>query len=169
MNGFIFIAQAFMDYQTRLQTEKIKSAGLRAAEMGRRLAFAGIVFALAMLLLFSSVLLAVIDLGLQIDKHNGISFSGLMTSATLLAVLALIAAAIGWFVGRDAKHVPIAEPGPAATSELRTLLETIAITLLKEFMAYQHKRQSDDADSANTTTRGTSHEIPPNHDSKTER
>lgn len=141
MNGLILLAQAFFDHQAHAQAENLKIAGLRAAEMGRRMALAGVFFALGGVVLFSALLIALIDLGLQIDRGNGVGFSGLMISASILLAMALVAFFTGWLVGRDPKsettHAP---PPPPPTSELRPLLEAVAVSLLKEFLEAQRAK-----------------------------
>ena len=141
MNGLILLAQAFFNHQTRAQTENLKVAGLKAAEMGRRMALAGVFFALGGAIIFSALLIALIDLGLQIDRENGIGFSGLMISSTILLVMALIAFITGWFVGRDPKDEPThTSSPPPPQSELRPLLEAVAVSLLKEFLDSQRAK-----------------------------
>lgn len=135
MNGLILLAQAFFDHQARTQAENLRAAGLRAAEKGRRMALAGVFFALGGAILFSALLIALIDLGLQIDRDNGIGFSGLMISSTILLIMALLAFGTGGLIGRDPKIEAAAETPPAQPqSELRPLLEAVAVTLLKEFL-----------------------------------
>jgi hypothetical protein len=137
MSPISLLMQAFFDHQTREQGERFREAGMRAAEKGRRMALAGVFFALAGAFFFSGLMVALIDLGLQIDRGNGVSYSGLMLSATLIVVFGLMSVFAGWLCGRD----PVAEvalrmapPPPPPQSELRLLLEQIAVIFLKEFM-----------------------------------
>lgn len=138
MSPLILLAQSFFDQQTRTQTENLKLAGLRAAEIGRRMAIAGVFFSLAGAFVFSAILITFIDLGLQIDRGHGVGFSGLMISSSILILVGVLAAFAGWLIGKDPK--PVAMPPPAAaspTTELRTLLEAVAVSLLKEYLEHQ--------------------------------
>ena len=51
-------------------------------------------------------LVAVIDLGLQIDRGAGVFYSGLMISASILAGLALLLVGVAFLVGRQAPVPP---------------------------------------------------------------
>ena len=155
MNALILLAQAFFDHQARTHAERLKEAGLRAAETGRRMAFAGVFFALAGVFVFAAILISVIELGLQIERESGLGYSGLMVSATLLFVIGLFASLIGWLVGREPKAEPVAPPAPAPTpaSELRPLLEAVAVSLLKEFLeSRKEKTHPASAESATSET-----------------
>ena len=149
MNSLTLLAQAFFDHQARSQAENLKAAGLRAAEKGRRMALAGVFFALGGAIIFSALLIALIDLGLQIDRENGIGFSGLMISSTILLIMALLAFGAGGLIGRDPKieAAPEVKAAPPQ-SELRPLLEAVAVTLLKEFLE-SHKSNTQPPNETN--------------------
>jgi hypothetical protein len=140
VNTLILLAQSFFDHQARTQTENLKLAGLRAAEMGRRMAIAGVFFSLTGAFVFSAILIIFIDFGLQIDRAQGVTFSGLMISSSILILIGAISAFVGWLIGKDPKPVQ-APPPPAASplTELRPLLEAVAVSLLKEFLAHQNQ------------------------------
>lgn len=140
MNALILLAQAFFDHQARTQAAQLKEAGLRAAETGRRMALAGVFFATAGIFIFTALVVAVIELGLQIDRASGIGYSGLMVSASLFLLIGLFAAFGGWFAGREPKPEPVAPTPPptsSVTSELRPLLEAVAVSLLRDFLEAQ--------------------------------
>lgn len=140
MTALILILQSFFDHQTRMQTERFRDAGLKAAEKGRRWAIAAALLAVAAAFFFSGVLVALIDLGLQIDRQNGISFSGLMISASLLFLIALILGVIAGFAGRDPQGSTVfAASPPPPRNELRDTLEEIAVMFLKEFAQSHHQ------------------------------
>ncbi|CAN5432736.1 hypothetical protein BH10BDE1_BH10BDE1_05220 [soil metagenome] len=153
MSPLILLAQAFFDHQARAQTENLKVAGLRAAEVGRRMAIAGVLFSLMGAFIFAAILIMLIDLGLQIDRGHGVIFSGLMISGSILILIGLVAAFAGWLVGRDPK-APVAPPPPAPSpvSELRPLLEAVAVGFLKEFLDHQQQHRADSSKRSNTAT-----------------
>lgn len=143
MSPLILLAQTFFDHQARTQTENLKMAGMRAAEMGRRMAIAGVFFSLTGAFVFSAILIIFIDLGLQIDRGHGVIFSGLMISSSILVLIGLIAALVGWLIGKDPKTVAPPPPPPTSPiSELRPLLEAVAVSLLKEFLEHQKQNRS---------------------------
>lgn len=156
MNALILLAQAFFDHQARTHAEQLKEAGIRAAETGRRMAMAGVFFALAGVFIFAAILVAVIELGLQIDRDSGLGYSGLMVSATLFFVIGIFASLIGWLVGHAPKAEPTAPPAPPPSSagELRPLLEAVAVSLLKEFLESRKEKSS------HASTETTPHETP---------
>lgn len=144
MSVLILLAQAFFDHQARAQTENLKVAGLRAAEVGRRMAIAGVLFSLMGAFVFAAILIMLIDLGLQIDRGHGVIFSGLMISGSILILIGLVAAFAGWLVGRVPKSTAAPAPPPTSpVSELRPLLETIAVGFLKEFLDHQKQHRAD--------------------------
>lgn len=145
MNALILLAQAFFNHQTQLQSTRLKEAGHRAAETGRRIAIAGIFYALASALIFAALLISVIDIGLQIDRSHGVSFSGLMISSMLLIVIALFSIFSGWISSRDTKTETHESVPEAPRSELRPLLEAVAIGMLKEFLEHQNRKHAENA------------------------
>lgn len=133
MNILVLLLQAFFDQQARNQTDRLREAGVRAAEKGRRVATAGVFILLAVAFFFSALLIGLIDLGLQIDRGNGIAYSGLMVSTTILIILALVAIFAGWLVSREPAVVEAPPRRPAPTDDLRQALEEIAVMFLREF------------------------------------
>ncbi|MDX9732162.1 MAG: hypothetical protein RBT63_10360 [Bdellovibrionales bacterium] len=161
MNAITLLIQAFFDHQARQQAEKLREAGLRAAEKGRRVALAGAFFTVSGIFFFVGLLIAVIELGLQIDRQNGIWYSGLMVSATIFLGLCLLVATIGWLVarepssdsateGRKAPSEPAESPGPG--SEIRNLVEQIAVLFLKDFLETQKAAKAQNAQAHERST-----------------
>ncbi|MGZ3704827.1 MAG: hypothetical protein ACXWP1_02360, partial [Bdellovibrionota bacterium] len=60
------------------------------AERGKRTLAAFLAAMLAALFFFSGLLVAVIELGLEIDRGNGLQYSGLMVSATILIGIGML-------------------------------------------------------------------------------
>lgn len=142
MNLLTLLLQAFFDHQARSQADRLREAGLRAAEKGRRVALAAVFLSLAAAFFFSGLLVALIDLGLQIDAGQGVGFSGLMVSASLLWLLGLISAFAGWLIARDPKAPPAPEPAPRPRDELRETLEELALMFLKDFKESQERARA---------------------------
>lgn len=161
MNALMLLAQAVFDNQARTQAQNFRDAGIRAAETGRRMAIAGVFFALGGAFFFTAILVSLIDLGLQIDRGHGVVFSGLMIAATLLTLIGAVAVFGGWLCGRDPKTVmpPPTAPAPHA-GELRPLLEAVAVSLLKEFLENQSRRHAPSNPSPAATNPVTPAETP---------
>lgn len=140
MNLFTLLMQAFLDRQAREHTERLREAGLRAAEKGRKLAIAGACLSLAAAFMFSAVVVFAIEAGLQFDRGNGLTYSGLMISATILGTIALLAALTGVLFASSNSEVKVNTQSPPPRShhsELKDVLEDIAIQLLKQFAQSQ--------------------------------
>lgn len=151
MNQLMLLAQAFLNHQSQQQGENLKQAGLRAAEVGRRLALAGVFFAISGLFIFSAILVAVIEMGRQLEREGSVTFTGLMISATTLIGFAVASAVVGWIIGRDEKAVPQSLPTTTESdskTELRSLLEAVAVSLLREFMASRERAASENKEAS---------------------
>lgn len=155
MGPLATLIQFFFDFQARQQTDRLRIAGIRAAEKGRRMAMAGALYTLAGAFVFSGLLIAIIDLGLQIDRGAGVGYSGLMFSATILMFLALVSGFAGWLAGRDPAVMTaiaaaeLAGAGIAADgtplrprNELRDVLEEIATMFLRDFLEKQKAQRA---------------------------
>lgn len=143
MNPLGFLAQLFFEYQTQSQTERLREAGLRAAEKGRRMAITGVCFAIAGLFFFSGLMIAIIDLGLQIDRGAGLSFSGLMVSAFITILAGLLCVFSGWLSGREPREIaPPPPPPPRPANELKDLLEELAVLFLRDFTQSQREARA---------------------------
>lgn len=156
MNPLILLAQAFFDNQAKLQAQNLKAAGLRAAEAGRRMAIAGVFFATAGAFFFSGLLVAIVDIGLQIDRAHTVQFSGLMVSALMLVTIGLFAIFCGWLSARESEQPPVAQEALLPPqNELRSMLEAVAIAMLKEFLDSRNRKhtetRSNDSTEAETT------------------
>lgn len=147
MNPLGLLLQAFLNGQVHEQTDRLREAGARAAVAGRRVAIAGAFVSVAAIFFFCGILLGIIDLGLQVDRGLGISFSGLMLSSTILVFIGLISVFAGWVTSRQPQAIPeppppVPEPG-LHKRELFTLLEQIAVALLKEFLENQKPEKTE--------------------------
>lgn len=141
MNLFTLLVQAFLERQARDHAARLREAGLRAAAKGRRIAVAGALFGLAAAFLFAALVVLAVEMGLQYDRGAGLSYGGLMVSATILGAFALLSALIGAWVGSTAgsaaARVQEPPPPPPRSSELIAVLEEIALQLLKQFAQTQ--------------------------------
>lgn len=149
MNLFTLLLHSFLDRQAREQTERLREAGLRAAEKGRKLAIAGAFFSLTAAFSFAAIVTFAIEAGLQYDRGAGLTYSGLMISATILIVIALLGGLIGLLIASSSSENKVnAQPPPprSTQSELKDVLEDIALQLLKQFA--QSQRAGDQTPSS---------------------
>ncbi len=151
MNFFSSLIQYFFDMQLAKQKEKMREMGLRAAEKGRKFAISLILYWMATALVYSSLVLGVIELGLQIERGNGLSFSGLMVSACILFVLGFVFMMVGLRIGTGpvivknetsesstewesaARGADSAACNFQIPDEVKNLLEEITLHYLREF------------------------------------
>lgn len=106
------------------------------AARGKRYAASFLLLCLAALFLFSGFLLAVIELGLQIDR-GAYGYSGLMVSSTLLLGLCLAFGVGSYVLGRAESAPPPPPPGSDRAERIKDLLEEFAVSFLKNLMAKQ--------------------------------
>lgn len=140
MNLFALLMHSFFDRQAREQSERFREAGLRAAEKGRQIAIASALFAVMGAFLFAAAVVFAIEMGLQFDRGLGVTYSGLMVSASILGVFALVSGFAGFLIASMDPSVrrPASPPPPPPRShELRDTLEDLAIQLLKQFVQSQ--------------------------------
>lgn len=151
MSSLTLLLQFFFDQRARRHVDRFREASIKAVEKGRRLAIAGAFFTLAGAFFFSGLLLGLIDLGLQIDRQNGVSYSGLMISATILTVIGLACVLIGWICGRDVPAITMAAapPPPLVRNDLRDALENLAVMFIREF---QEQRKASRSASTGSVT-----------------
>ena len=137
MNWITLLLQLFALRKTAQESSNLVNAAKNIAERGKRTAISFSVLGLAFLLFYSALMVAVIDIGLQLDRAGSVSYSGLMISATILFVLGLVLLATGLFVGRVA-HAP-AERAPPRTGEredrIKDLLETFLVNFLSRMVS----------------------------------
>ena len=118
------LRQGFLD--TRAVTETAHAMAAR----GKRFAGALVAFALAGLFFFSGFMLAVVELGLQIDRGIAPAYSGLMVSSTLLLGICVCFALLGMLLNRKPPAPPA--PPPPPVSPLRGLLEEFLVSFLSQ-------------------------------------
>jgi hypothetical protein len=102
MKWLSLILQLALFRKNWLESRSMMEAGQAVAEKSKRVAIisAGMMFAL--LFFVAAILVAVIELGLQIDRGAGLHYSGLMISATIFFALGLALAATGLLLGKRA-------------------------------------------------------------------
>lgn len=117
------------------------------AEKGKRaVVFSGF-FLLALVYFLVGSVLAIIDLGLQVEKGEFFRFSGLLGSSVALMLLAALIVGIGVLVSGSgrAAPAPAPPPRPAAAPDVKALLEEFALTFLTRMATrLKEKRGSDE-------------------------
>lgn len=95
-------------------------------------AFAGVGSFFAIFFLVVAIVVAIIDLGLQLDRNGDVHFSGLMISSVIFVGLSVILFALGWiplFAGSKPEEPPAQT---AATDPWLALAEEFLTEVLKQ-------------------------------------
>lgn len=123
----ISFRKTFMDSKSvveHLQIVAAKSKGF----------FVFFLFAISSLVFFlSGLILAIIEFGLQIDRGEGHSFSGLMVSSVILLGFGLLVLFIGSIFLRRPSLPTAPPPPPKENDRLKEFLEDFLINFLSQF------------------------------------
>ena len=114
-----------------LDSQAVIDSAQSMAARGKRFAVSFVALAIAGLFLFSGFLLAVIELGLQIERSR-YGYSGLMVSSTLLVATSALFALVSFLLSRS--YVP-PQPPPPPPSPLKNLLEEFLVSFLSQLKA----------------------------------
>ena len=109
-------------------------------DRGKRTLTSVLLMMLGSLFLFSSLLIAVIELGLEIDRGQGIQYSGLMISATILFVIAGSFVLAGWLVGRSQPAPPPPPPSSPRAERLKDVLEEFLVGFVSNLSKPSNER-----------------------------
>lgn len=136
MNWISLLLQLLALRKTAHHSSAMLDAAKNMAERGKRTFVSVMVLVMSGLFFFSALLVAVIDLGLQIDRDGALSYSGLMISATILLVIGLLLVVVSMLVNRASAPPP---PPPPRSSEreekIKELLENFLIGFLTKMTA----------------------------------
>jgi|GEM_PF-4648976 len=111
-----------------LDSQAVIDSAHAMAARGKRYAVSFAALALAGLFLFTSFVLAVIELGLQIDRGE-LAYSGLMVSATILFAISALFAFGSFLLSRS--YVP-PPPPPPPPNPLKDLVEEFLVSFLSQ-------------------------------------
>jgi hypothetical protein len=111
--------------------QAIVESARNVAEKGKRAVVSFFFLSLAALFFFSGLIVAVLEVGLQIEGGMGMRYSGLMVSSTILFGLGLLLCAVGWILSR-ASSPPAAPQRQASSREerIKDLLEEFLVSFL---------------------------------------
>jgi hypothetical protein len=124
------------------ESQSITDTAKQFADRGKRAAVAALTAGVSGLFLFSAILVFVIELGLQIDRSEGIRYSGLMISATILAGLGLMILAATVFLVRR----PPPPPPPASnprSERIKDVLEEFFASFLQQLIKAKDSPKKD--------------------------
>jgi len=136
MNWIALILQMFSFRKSLHDSQALIEAAHNMAERGKRYLASFLILTVAMLFLFSGFLLAIINLGLQLDRDGVVSFSGLMISSTILIGLGLLSAMASMMLGRPcnpSRPKPVDQESPRE-NKIKDLLEEFLVTFLTRLM-----------------------------------
>jgi hypothetical protein len=124
MKWITLLLQLFSLRKNFLDSQAMVEGAQVMARRGKRYAISFAALFLAGLFLFSGFLLAVIELGLQIDRGQ-MSYSGLMISSTLLLAISAFFAIVSFGLSRSPPPPPPPPPSP-----VKELLEEFLLSFL---------------------------------------
>lgn len=146
MNWISLLIQIFALRKTANESHALIDAAKAMAERGKRTFVSFLVLALSALFFFSALLVAIIDLGLQIDKNGFLSYSGLMISATILSVIGLLLVMLSLLVARmEPVTVERVQPRSSAREDrIKDLLEGFLVSFLNRLGSKGNERPKQD-------------------------
>lgn len=130
MKWITLILQLVSLRKTMLESQTLIEAGQQMAARGKRYAASFLLLGLSALFLFSGILLAIIDLGLQIDRAEGVGYSGLMVSSTILLAISVLFALFSYLLGKSEIPPPPPPPVNDRAERIKDLLEEFAVSFL---------------------------------------
>lgn len=113
--------------ESRAMIENAKAA----AEKGKRAAMFSGVFLLALVYFLVGSILAIVELGLQVDRGEFLRLSGLLGASLFLIALSVGIVGLGALVFGGAKAPPPA-PSPPAPTDLKGALEGLLVGFLSQ-------------------------------------
>lgn len=126
------------------QTNALIDAAHSVAEKSKRAMIGVLGLAIACLFFFAAIMVAVIDLGLQIDSGNGVGYHGLMISATILVFIGIFVVAISYLLQRGSARIeePVEAPRPSHNDReerIKELLEGFVVSFLSNLADKKRK------------------------------
>ncbi|MGZ3710374.1 MAG: hypothetical protein ACXVBE_01405, partial [Bdellovibrionota bacterium] len=103
-----------------LESQSMMEAGAAMAEKSKRVAILLVGLFFSSIFLIAGIVVAVLELGTQIDRGNGIHYSGIMISATILLALGGTIVALSVFCG---PKVPEKVERPQGQDRIKDLAE----------------------------------------------
>lgn len=133
MNWVSLILQLFTLRRSLAESHSMVESAKQFAERGKRTVTAMLITAVAALFFFASLLVAVLEIGFQIDRGEGIYYSGLMVSATILFAICAALLLAAYLVGRGvpAPTLPPPESMNPRTERIKDLLEEFLASFLR--------------------------------------
>lgn len=111
MKWITLLLQLALFRKNWMESQSMMEAGAAMAEKSKRVAVILVSLFFSSIFLIAGIVVAVLELGAQIDRGNGIHYSGIMISATILLGLGAGIVALAVFCGP--KPQPRAERAPA--------------------------------------------------------
>jgi hypothetical protein len=145
MNWISLIFQMVALRKSLSESHTLVESAKNMAEKGKRAVAAMLVIAFGGLFLFSGLLVAVIDLGLQIDKHEGFSLSGLQISGLILDGFGLSLVAASLLISRMGQTAAEPPRGKASPREerIKDILEEFLVSFLSRLVGKGSERAED--------------------------
>jgi hypothetical protein len=114
-----------------LESRALLDNARAAAEKGKRAALFSAFFLLALVYFLVGSILAIVELGLQVDRAGEFYWSGLLCAALILVLISALILGIGALAARSEKKAPPPEP-PRREGDIKALLEDFLVTFLTQ-------------------------------------
>lgn len=131
MKWIALIMQLISYRSSLLESRALLDNARAAAEKGKRAALFSAFFLLALVYFLVGSILAIVELGLQVDRGNGLYWSGLLCASLALIAIAALILGIGALASSAGKSAP-PPPPPRRDSDVRELLEEFLASFLTQ-------------------------------------
>lgn len=131
MKWIALIMQLISYRSSLLESRALLDNARAAAEKGKRAALFSAFFLLALVYFLVGSILAIVELGLQVDRGNGFYWSGLLCASLALIALAALIVGIGALASGAGKSAP-PPPPPRREGDVKALFEDFLATFLTQ-------------------------------------
>lgn len=131
MKWIALVLQLVSFRSSLLESRALLDNARAAAEKGKRAALFSAFFLLALVYFLVGSILAIVELGLQVDRGNGLYWSGLLCASLVLILIAALIVGVGALASSSGKSAPPPEP-PRKEGDLKALLEDLMVTFLTQ-------------------------------------
>lgn len=144
LNVLFNLLMSYLDSSSKIQTPVAHIGNFVGdlTERGRSLIVAGVLWLVAGLLVFSSLVIFCVELGLQIDRGHFFSITGLVISSLILFSMAFVLFVAGLIISKRKKEKELPPPKLDPADELKRALFDVAISFVQEFKSNRTRPES---------------------------
>lgn len=141
LNLLFNLLVSYLDNSNKIQTPVAHIGNIVGdiTERGRSLIVAAVLWLVAGLMIFASLVIFCIELGLQIDSGLYFTFTGLVISSLILFSIAFVLFVAGLIISKRKKEVEPPPPKLDPADELKKAIFDVAISFIQEFKSNREK------------------------------